>query len=84
MKWYDECKLELNIAYAYLQELYPPEQEVCIVCTRPREKDLAYQTGYSDRSKNHIMLRKAIDVVCNGKIYTDCLMRAFNEVKGDN
>lgn len=81
MKPYDHCKLSLKIAYAYLVELYPPEESVCITVTNPREKDLAYQTGYQDKSKSHIMLRKAIDVVCNGKLYSNCLLRAFDEVK---
>jgi len=81
MKWYDECKLDHRISYAYLTEIYPPEQSVCIVVSKPREKDLAYQTGYNDRSKSHIMLRKSIDVVYEGKLYGPCLMRAFAEVK---
>ena len=81
MKHYDHCKLSLKIAYAYLVELYPPEEAICIAVTNPREKDLAYQTGYQDHSKSHIMLRKAIDVVYAGKLYSQCLLRAFDEVK---
>lgn len=83
MKYYDECKLNHRIAYAYLTELYPPEQSVCIVVSKPKEKDLAYQTGYTDKSKSHIMLRKSIDVVYEGKLYGPCLIRAFDEVKSD-
>tara|TARA_B100001250_G_C19508852_1_gene660779 strand:- start:131 stop:412 length:282 start_codon:yes stop_codon:yes gene_type:complete len=83
MKHYDYCKLSLKIAYAYLVEQYPPEEAICIAVTNPREKDLAYQTGYTDKSKSHIMLRKAIDVVYEGKIYPDCLLRAFDEVKNN-
>ena len=81
MKSYDECKSDYRIAYAYLVELYPPESAVCMVISNPREKDLAYQTGYTDKSKNHIMLRKAIDVICDGRLYSSCLLRAFEEVK---
>tara|TARA_A100001011_G_scaffold389694_1_gene471668 strand:+ start:2318 stop:2611 length:294 start_codon:yes stop_codon:yes gene_type:complete len=81
MKHYDHCKLSLKIAYAYLVELYPPEGSVCIVLSNPKEKDLAYQTGYSDKSKNHIMLRKSIDVICEGQVFSPCLMAAFDEVK---
>ena len=81
MRSYDECKVEHKIAYAYLTELYPPESAVCMVISNPRERDLAYQTGYTDKSKNHIMLRKAIDVICDGKLYPSCLLRAFEEVK---
>lgn len=81
MKHYDYCKLSLKIAYAYLVELYPPEEAVCIVLENAREKDLAYQTGFTDKSPSHIMLRKAVDVVCDGKIYSPCLLDAFDEVK---
>ena len=81
MKQYDYCRLTLKIAYPYLVELYPPEGSVCIVLESPREKDLAYQTKYSDKSKNHIMLRKSIDVVGGGNIYSPCLLDAFEEVK---
>ncbi len=81
MKQYDYCKLNLKIAYAYLTELYPPEGAVGIVVTNPKEKDLAYQTGYTDKSKSHIMLRKAIEVVCDGKVYSPCLVDAFEEIK---
>ena len=61
---------------------YPPPGAVCIVIGKPREKDLAYQlrATYS----GHVALKRAIDVLYEGRIYKSCEVRAFFEVKKDD
>jgi len=58
---------------------YPPAGSLCIVISRPREKDLATQLRAT--YTGHVSLKKAVDVLHEGIIYKDCELRAFSEVK---
>ena len=64
---------------AVLKTQYPPAGSVCVVVTRPRERDLAYQLRAT--YPGHVSLKKAIDVMFEGRVYKDCELRAFSEVK---
>ena len=57
---------------------YPPEDEVCIVVSPPREKDLTYQLRRV--RADYIALKKSIDVVCQGVLFTLCEMSLFEEI----
>ena len=61
---------------------YPPPGAICIAVSSPREKDLAHhlRANYS----GHVSLKKAIDVLYEGRVYKDCEARAFVEVKKDD
>ena len=66
---------------AALQNLYPPPGAVCIVVAGPKEKDLASHARA--KYEGQISLKKAIDVMYNGRVYKGCEAAAFNEVKSD-
>ena len=66
---------------AVLVSDYPPAGSVCVVVSRPRERDLAYQLRAT--YPGHVSLKKAIDVMHEGRVYKDCELRAFSEVKGN-
>ena len=61
---------------------YPPPGSVCVVVSPPKERDLAHQlrATYS----GHVSLKKAIDVLHEGRVYRSCEVRAFFEVKKDD
>ena len=64
-----------------LELYYPPQGSLCIVVAPPREKDLSSQLRM--RKPEHISLKKAIDVLFEGKVYYNCELRSFKEVKND-
>ena len=66
---------------AVLLQDYPPPGSVCIVIDGPKEKDLAGQLRATFIGQ--VCLKKAIDVMYNGKVYKCCELRAFDEVKND-
>ena len=70
-----------HLNHAALQELYPPSGAICIVVAGPKEKDLASHGRV--KYKGQISLKKAIDVMYNGRVYKGCEFAAFNEVKSD-
>lgn len=59
---------------------YPPPDSLCVVVTPPREKDLSNQLRM--QVPEHISLKKAIDVLFEGRVYHNCELRSFKEVKG--
>ena len=63
-----------------LSTRYPPEGSLCIVVSSPRERDLSDQLRM--QTPGHISLKKAVDVLYEGKVYYDCELRSFKEVKG--
>ncbi len=76
----DYCHTVLGIHIGALNHLYPPAEELCIVTTKPRETDLS---SHSPRkTKNIISLKKAVELIYNGKWYGPCDVKAFEEVKG--
>ena len=77
----DFCSLSLALRYDILTSLYPPECEVCIVTSNPKEVDLSsHDRSYHPKS-NRISLKKGIEVIYNGKWYGPCNIAAFEEVK---
>jgi len=64
-----------------LKALYPPEGEVCIVTSNPREVDLSAHDRFYNPKSNRISLKKGIEVIYNGKWYGPCSVAAFEEVK---
>ncbi len=62
-----------------LKAEYPPPDSLCVVVSKPRERDLAAQLRAT--YTGHVSLKKAIDVLYEGRIYRDCELRAFSEVK---
>ena len=76
------CTSSLNIELRALRSRYPAEGDVGIVCRGPYEADFGDQDiMYPARQKNHLILKKAIDVVCEGSIYERCMVTAFYELK---
>ena len=76
----EHCHRVLGIHAGALRHLYPPAGELCIVTSKPRETDLS---SHSPRkSKNIISLKKAVELIYNGKWYGPCDVKAFEEVKG--
>ena len=76
------CVSTLNIQLRALRSSYPVSGDVCIVCRNPYEADFGDQDVlFPAKPKNHLILKKAIDVVCDGKIYVRCMLSAFKEVK---
>ena len=76
------CYTSLNIELRALRSSYPAEGDVCIVCRGPYEADFGDQDIiYPAKPKNHLILKKAIDVVCAGSIYERCMTSAFEELK---
>ena len=57
---------------------YPPEGDVCIVVSAPKEKDLTYQLRRV--TADYIALKKSIDVICHGTLFSFCEMSLFEEV----
>ena len=64
-----------------LRREYPPPGSLCVVVSSPKERDLSGQLRV--QMDGHISLKKAIDVLHGGKVYSSCELRAFKEVKGD-
>ena len=76
------CASTLNLQVRALRSSYPPPGDVCIVCRNPYEADFGDQDiMFPAKPKNHLILKKAIDVVCDGRIYVRCMLGAFEEVK---
>ena len=64
-----------------LKSEYPPAGALCVVVSSPKECDLSRQLRV--QMDGHVSLKKAIDVLHEGKIYHSCEVRAFEEVKVD-
>ena len=75
----DYCVNVLGIRYRVLLKLYPPENEICIVTSKPRETDLTNHTTF--KKTNIISLKKAIELIYNGKWFGPCDVKAFEEIK---
>ena len=76
------CANTLNIQPRALKSEYPVSGQVCIVCRNPYEADFGDQDiMYPAKPKNHLILKKAIDVICDGHFYTRCMLSAFQEIK---
>lgn len=59
---------------------YPPENALCVVLRGPRKRDLSNQLNSHNRA-NVIALYSAVDVLYEGKVYHDCELSVFREVK---
>lgn len=77
----DFCVLSLRLHHNVLMSDYPPETEVCIVTLGPKETDLSRHDRRWNSKSNHITLKKAIEVIYDGKWYGPCDLSAFEEVK---
>ena len=77
----DFCSLSLAIRYDRLVELYPPECSLCIVTSGPKERDLSTHDRHYNPKSGLIALKKSIEVICNGKWFGPCDIKAFEEVK---
>jgi hypothetical protein len=63
---------------------YPPEGAVCMVLESPRKRDLQYQVrSQPGTSANftQLSLKSAIDVLYEGRVFTECEAAVFEEVK---
>ncbi len=65
----------------YVSEFYPPADALCIVVSSPREKNLSAQLRHT--VEGWVSLKRAIDVLHEGKVYYNCELRSFEEVKND-
>jgi len=77
----DFCTLSLTIRYDKLLELYPIERSLCIVTSNPRERDLSAHDRNYNSVTPLIALKKSIEVICDGKWFGPCDVKAFEEVK---
>ena len=75
----DYCMRVLGIRHPILLRFYPPENEICIVTSRPKETDLNSHTTI--RKTNIISLKKAVELIYNGKWFGPCDVNAFEEIK---
>ena len=64
--------------YALVQD-YPPQGSLCIVVSNPKEIDLSEQR-LSWGNDGYVALAKAIDVMCEGRLYRKCDLKAFKEL----
>lgn len=63
---------------------YPPAGAVCMVLESPRKRDLQYQMRsgrHAGANFTHLSLKSAIDVLYEGRIFTECEAAVFEEVK---
>jgi len=77
----DFCSLSLKLRYDILTSLYPPESEICIVTSNPKEVDLSLHDRNHNSKTSLIVLKKGIEVIYNGRWYGPCDINAFEEVK---
>jgi hypothetical protein len=77
----DFCSLSLSLRHDKLVELYPPERSLCIVTSSPKEKDLSTHDRHYNPKSGLIALKKSIEVICDGKWFGPCDIKAFIEVK---
>ena len=63
----DFCSLSLALRHDVLIELYPPEREICIVTSNPKEVDLSAHDRHHTGKTSLIVLKKGIEVIYNGK-----------------
>lgn len=77
----DFCSLSLKIRNDVLVNDYPPEDAICIVTSNPKEVDLSRHDRSYSSTTNMIVLKKGIDLICDGKWYGPCDIKAFQEVK---
>ena len=75
----DDCLDHLNSRY--VSEFYPPPGAICVVVSPPREKNLSAQLRHT--VDGWVSLKRAIDVLHEGKVYHNCELRSFEEVKND-
>ena len=68
-----------DVKHYDLTHLYPPEGAVCVVVSNPKEIDVS-PGRKSWGSDGWVALAKAIDVMCDNKIYEGCELRAFEKV----
>lgn len=68
----------IDLRRSFLEQSYPPEEAVCVVVSRAREKDVMNQRRLRGAG---VSLTKVIDVLHNGRLYTNCIRSAFKEVK---
>ena len=77
----DYCCVSLGIRYNALMEHYPPEGDVCIVTSKPREVDLCAHDRNFNPKRGVIVLKRGVEVIHHGKWYGPCDIQAFEEVK---
>ena len=77
----DFCALSLRLRHAVLMSDYPPEREICVVTSNPKEVDLSTHDRSYNGKTSLITLKKGIEVIYNGKWYGPCDVAAFDEVK---
>ncbi len=70
-----------HLSKSVLRSGYPPAGALCVVVSGPKERDLKGQLKV--QMDGHVSLKKAIDVLYEGKVYPLCEAMAFEEVKGD-
>ena len=68
-----------HIRASVLSHNYPPENSICVVVSNPKEIDVSSQRR-SWGGDGFVSLAKAVDVMCNNKIYEGCELRAFEKV----
>jgi len=77
------CAVTCALRLDKLAELYPPEHSLCVVLGAPKERDLSTHDRYYNSKSGLIALKRSIDVVCDGKWFGPCDVKAFVEVKQD-
>ena len=68
----------IDLRRSFLERSYPPEEAVCVVVSRAREKNVINQRRIRGVG---VSLTKVIDVLHDGRLYTDCIRNAFREIK---
>ena len=74
-----EDKILAYIRPYALAKDYPPQGSLCIVVSSPRETDLSGQR-LSWGNDGYVALAKAVDVMCDGRLYKKCDLKAFIEL----
>ena len=74
-----EDKILTHIRPRTLARNYPPQDSLCIVVSNPKETDMSEQR-LSWGSEGYVSLAKAIDVMCEGRLYEKCELKAFKEL----
>ena len=77
----DFCSLSLALRYDVLTSQYPPPDSLCVVTSNPKEVDLSSHDRNYNSKTSIIILKKGVEVICDGKWYGPCDINAFKEVK---
>ena len=77
-------KIDMYLQHLKLEVIekeYPPQDATCVVISGPFEKDMFRQLRVS-MVDSHIALKQVVSVLYDGKLYDNCELAAFEEVKG--